>query len=139
MDTEQVQITIEADVEYTRGNRTEIETKLYGPFNANLPKLTNPDMYKFMMYTLLQNNFTILSTLAITHVGARIAKHNPRHFKNHKVGALKLKSYFLDKQFEIKQRGDHTCMVDFVWYHCRGKRGFRMYNYEKLKDNTGVS
>ena len=50
MDTEQAQITIEADVEYTLGNRTEIETKVYEPFNADLPKLTNPDMYKFMMY-----------------------------------------------------------------------------------------
>ena len=70
-------------------------------------------MYKFLMYTLLQNNFTVLSTETIAEIGATITAHNEQFFKDHKVGALKLNTFFLDKQFQIKQRGDNTCMVDF--------------------------
>lgn len=48
-----------------------------------------------MIYTLLQNNFTILSTQTIARVGAKIITHNQQFFKNHKVGALKLNTFFL--------------------------------------------
>ena len=50
-----------------------------------------------------------------------------------KAGALKLDSYFLDKQFPIKQRGDNTCMIDFIWHQSHNKMGFRSYTYQKLK------
>ena len=45
------------------------------------PKLSNPDMYKFLMYTLLQNNFTVLLTETIAEIGATITTHNEQFFK----------------------------------------------------------
>ena len=96
-----------------------------------VPKLSKPDMYKFLMYTLLQNNFTVLSTETIAEIGATIITHNEQFFKDHKVGVLKLNTFFLDKQFH-KQRGDNTCMVDFVWHNSRvrnNSRNIRIKNY----------
>ena len=90
------------------------------------------------MYTLLQNNFTVLSTETIAEIRANIATHNEQFFKDHKVGALKLNTFFLDEQFQIKQRGDNTCMVDFVWYNCQGKKGFKKYTYQKLSDELEI-
>ena len=40
----------------------------------------------------------------------------------------------MDKQFPIKQRGDSTCMIDFVWHHCKNKKGFKTYTYKKIND-----
>ena len=131
---ERAQITINTVIEHTIGNRTEFTDKSYGPFKMEVPKLSKPDMYKFLMYTLLQNNFTVLSTETIAEIGATITTHNEQFFKDHKVGALKLKTFFLDKQFQIKQRGENTCMVDFVWHNCKGKKGFQKYTYQKLSD-----
>ena len=91
-------------------------------------------MYKFLMYTLLQNNFTVLSTETIAEIGATITTHNERFFKDHKVGELKLNTFFLGKQFQIKQPGENTCMVDFVWHNCKGKTGFQKCTYQKLSD-----
>lgn len=99
-----------------------------------VPKLSKTDMYKFLMYTLLKNNFTVLSTETISEIGATITTHNEQFFKDHSVGALKINAFFLDKQFQIKQRGDNTCTVDFVWQNCKGKRGFQKYIYQKLSD-----
>ena len=62
---EGAQITINTVIEHTTGNRTEFTDKSYGPFKMEVPKLSKPDMYKFLMYTLLQNNFTVLSTETI--------------------------------------------------------------------------
>ena len=91
-----------------------------------------------MIYTLLQNNFTILSTQTIVNVGAHIITHNEQFFKNHKAGAVSLNTFFLDKQFPIKQRGDNTCMVDFVWHHCKNKKGFKTYTYKKLEKELSM-
>ena len=131
---ERAQITINAVIEHTIGNRTEYTDKTYGPFKMEVPKLSKPDMNKFLMYTLLQNNFTVLSTETIAEIGATITTHNEQFFKDHVAGALKLNTFFLDKQFQIKQRGDNTCMVDFVWHNCKGKKGFQKYTYKKLSD-----
>ena len=135
---ERAQITINTVIERTIGNRTVFTDKSYGPFKMEVPKLSKPDMYKFLMYTLLQNNFTVLSTETIAEIGATITTHNEQFFKDHKVGALKLNTFFLDKQFQIKQRGDNTCMVDFVWHNCQGKKGFQKYTYQKLYDEMEV-
>ena len=129
---ERAQITIHAVIEHTIGNRTEYTDETYGPFKMEVPKLSRPDLYKFLMYTLLQNNFTVLSTETIAEIGATITTHNEQFFKDHKVGALKLNTFFLDKQFQIKQRGENTCKMDFVWHNCKGKNGFqniRIRNY----------
>ena len=135
---ERAQITINTVIEHTIGNRTEFTDKSYGPFKMEVPKLSKPDMYKFLMYTLLQNNFTVLSTETIAEIGATITTHNEKFFKDHKVGALKLNTFFLDKQFQIKQRRENTCMVDFVWHNCKGKKGFQKYTYQKLYDEMEV-
>ena len=135
---ERAQITINAVIEHTIGNRTEFIDKTYGPFKMEVPKLSKPDMYKFLMYTLLQNNFTVLSTETIVEIGATITTHNEQFFKDHIAGALKLNTFFLDKQFQIKQQGDNTCMVDFVWHNCKGKKGFQKYTYQKLYDEMEV-
>ena len=87
-----------------------------------------------LVYTLLQHDFSILLTQNIASVGAKILTHKPFEFRNMKVGALKLNSFFLDKQFPIKQRGDNTCMTDFIWHQCQRKNGFKRYSYQKLKD-----
>ena len=78
-------------------------------------------------YSLIKNNFINRKTIA--KIEAKIMIHKPLHFKHMKVGALKLDSYFLDKQFPIKQRGDNTCMIDFIWHQCHNKKGFRSYTY----------
>ena len=138
---EWAQITINTVIEHTIGNRTEFTDKSYGPFKMEVPKLSKPDMYKFLMYTLLQNNFTVVSTETIAEIGATtatITTHNEQFFKDHVAGALKLNTFFLDKQFQIKQRGDNTCMVDFVWHNCQGKKGFQKYTYQKLTDELEV-
>ena len=135
---ERAQITINAVIEHTIGNRTEYTDKTYGPFKMEVTKFSKPDMYKFLMYTLLQNNFIILSTETIAEIGATITTHNEEFFKDHVAGALKLNTFFLDKQFQIKQRGDNTCMVDFVWHNCQGKKGFQKYTYQKLSDELEV-
>ena len=135
---ERAQITINTVIEHTIGNRTEFTDKSYGPFKIEVPKLSKPDMYKFLMYTLLQNNFTVLSTEAIAEIGATITTHNEQFFKDHVAGALKLNTFFLDKQFQIRQRGENTCMVDFVWHNCKGRKGFQKYTYQKLYDEMEV-
>ena len=135
---ERAQITINAVIEHTIGNRTEFIDKTYGPFKTEVPKLSKPDMYKFLMYTLLQNNFKVLSTETIAEIGATITTRNEQFFKDHVAGALKLNTFFLDKQFQIKQRGDNTCMVDFVWHNRKGKKGFQKYTYQKLYDELEV-
>ena len=130
---ENVQLMINADVENLIGNKRVITQKNYEPFKMEMPKMYEEDTYKFMAYTLSQHNSTILSTQTIANIGAKII-HKPLHFKHMKAGALKLDSYFLDKQFPIKQRGDNTCMIDFIWHQCHNKMGFRSYTYQKLKD-----
>lgn len=104
------------------------------PFRMAVRKIDTDVMYKYMIYTLLQNNLSILSTQTIANVGAKITTHNEQFFKHHKAGALKLSTFFLEKQFPIKQRRDNTCMVDFVWHHCKNKRGFKTYTYKILSD-----
>ena len=70
----------------------------------------------------------------MANIGAKIMIYKPLEFRNMKVGALKLNTFFLDKQFPIKQRGDNTCMIDFIWHQCQNKVGFKRYTYQKLKE-----
>lgn len=94
---EKVQITIHADIEHILGNKTDINEKIYGPFSMEIPKLSKPDMYKFLMYTLLKKKISVLSTETITDIGATINTHNEQFFKDHEIGKLKLNTFFLDK------------------------------------------
>lgn len=110
------------------------QPKSYGPFKTSIPKLDNEDMYKFMVYTLLKNNLTLLSAQTITAVGCKIITHNKQFFKDHKLSALKLESFFLNKQRPIRSHGEKTCVLDYVWNQCRGKRGFKTCTHDNLKE-----
>ena len=91
-------------------------------------------MYKFMVHTLLKNNFTLLSAQTITAIGCKIITHNKQFFKDHKVGALKLESFFLSNQRQIKSHGENNCVLGYVWDQCRGRKGFKTYTYDKSKE-----
>lgn len=90
-----------------------------------MPRLSENDIYKFMVDTLLKNNISAQTIMAI---GSKIITHNKQYFKDHKMGKLKLGSFFLSQgQQTRKARGNNTCVLNFVWDQCRGKRGFRNY------------
>lgn len=125
---------IEADVENWNGKTRMITPETFGPLSMEMPQLSNEDLYKFMVFTLLQHDFSILSTQTIANIGAKIMIHKPLEFRHMKIGALKLNTFLLDKQFPIKQRGDNTCMIDFIWHQCQNKVGFKRYTYQKLKE-----
>ena len=55
---ERVQVMIEADVENWNGKTRMITPKTFGPFSMEMPQLSNEDLYKFMVFTLLQHDFT---------------------------------------------------------------------------------
>lgn len=78
--------------------------------------------------------FTLLSAQTITAFACEIITHNKQFFKDHKMGVLKLESFFLSKQRQIKSHGENTCVLDYVWDQCRGKGGFKTYTYDKLKE-----
>lgn len=100
----------------------------------DIPQLNNEDMYRFMVYTLLKNNFTLLSAEEIKKIGFKIITHNNKFFMKHSMGSLKLESYLLNKQRPIKSHGKDTCVVDYVWDQVRDKKGFKTYSYDKLKN-----
>ena len=108
--------------------------KTFGPFQMVVPRLSREDMYKFFMYTLLTNNFSLLSAEVITKIGARVITYDPQFFAHHFMAGLKLESYLLSNQRKPKSYGSDSCVIDFVWDQVRGKRGFKTYDYKKLKD-----
>ena len=127
-----VSITLFVDI--TDENDETTEEKTYGPFVIDLPRLSKDDMYKLMVYVLMTNNFNPLSGQLITAIGAKILTHNPKFFAKHKMGGLKLETYLLSNSRKIKSHGENTCVLDYVWDQVRGQKGFRTYNYNKLKD-----
>lgn len=109
--------------------------KTYGPFTIEKPvNLSNQDTYKLAMYTLLNKNFTILSGQHIVGSGCKILNLKKTLIEKIKMGSLKLDIYFLCKQRPIKKHGKKTCVIDYVWSQIKGKRGFKTYTYDKLKD-----
>ena len=87
-----------------------------------------------MMYVLLKNGFNILSTQTIEEVGAKIITHKKSFFKDHKMGRLKLESFFLDNRKKFKVRDSDTCVIDYIWDEIKGKHGFKKYTYQSLAD-----
>ena len=106
----------------------------YGPFQMDIPQLNFEDMYKFFMYTLLTSRFTLLSAEVITEIGGRVITYEPQFFAHHLMAGLKFESYLLSNQRKPKSYGSDSCVIDFVWDQVRGKRGFKSYDYKKLKD-----
>ena len=129
-----IQITVLAGVRYTIGSTSELESKEWGPFHISIPKLTKSDMYKLFIYILLTNGFSILSTQTIEEVGAKIITHKKSFFKDHKMGRLKLESFFLDSRKKLKVRDNYTCVIDYIWNEIQNVRGFKKYAYESLAD-----
>ena len=108
--------------------------KTYGPYQMSIPRLNLEDMYKFFMYTLLSHNYTPLSAEVISKIGARVITHDPQFFDQHFMAGLKLESYLLSKQRKPKSYGSESCVIDYVWDQVRGKKGFKTYDYNKLKN-----
>lgn len=96
--------------------------------------MTKEDMYKFMVYILYENGFVPQSTERIEEIGATVIHHKRSFFKDHKMGRLKLESYFLDNKNKIKVRGPDSCVLDYFWHEIKGRRGFKSYTYDKLLD-----
>ena len=129
-----IQITVLAEVRYSIGVTSELESKEWGPFHISIPKLSKKDMYKLMLYVLLTNGFNILSTQTSEEVGAKIITHKKSFFKDHKMERLKLESFFLDNKNKIKIHGSETCVLDYIWHEVKGKHGFKTYTYKKLSE-----
>ena len=81
-----IRVKVEAKVRYSYGITEALESKEWGPFEVNIPKLTNSGMYKLFIYLLLKNGFSILSTQTIEEVRASIITHKKSFFKHHKMG-----------------------------------------------------
>ena len=120
-----IRVKIEAEVRYSYGITSNSESKEWGPFEVNIPKLTERNMYKLFIYLLLENGFSILSAQTIEEVGATIITHKKRFFKHHKMGRFKLESFFLDNKNKFRVRDSDTCVIDYIWSQVKGQRGFK--------------
>ena len=76
-----------------------------------------------MVYKLLESNFTLLLAQEIGKIGSKIITHYKQFFMEHEMGGLKLDSYTFNKQRQIKNHGENTCVLDYVKDQVRGKRG----------------
>ena len=52
-----IQITVLAEVRYTIGSTSELESKEWGPFHISIPKLTNPSSISVHAYTATYTKF----------------------------------------------------------------------------------
>lgn len=107
--------------------------KMHGPFVTDIPGLNKGDVYKFMVYTAMKNNFTLLSAEHISAIGAREIAYDKQFFQKHNMGEFNLETFSLSSQKSIKQTGYNTCVVDYFWSQCMGKCGFKSYTFDKLK------
>ena len=113
---------------------TETVEKKFGPFDMIIPKFDDiRDMYKFIVYTQLINNFSLQSGQRITKIGAKVLTFKKRLLKQMPMMRVQLCSRLLSKYGKVKSRGLITCVIDFIWDQVKGKPGFRSYTYEKLK------
>lgn len=62
---ESVSITLFVDIR----DGLIVNENTYGPFIMDVPKLSKYDIYKFMVYTLIYNKFTLLSAQEIMKIG----------------------------------------------------------------------
>ena len=108
------------------------ENRTFGPFDVELPNLSRRDMYKLMVYTLLKNNFTLQSAQVITKIGAKVMVYNKQLLGEHYMEGVKLESHLLSKCGKIKSFGKDTCVPDYLWDQCKGRRGCRSYTREKF-------
>ena len=100
----------------------------------SIPQTSVRDMYKFMVFMLFESGYTVQSTERLEEIGATVIHHKRSLFKDHKMGRLKLESYFLDNKNKLKVHGSNSCVLDYLWHEIKGRRGFKTYTYEKLSD-----
>ena len=111
-----------------------ITDKNYGPFQTVMPtELNQDDMYKFVLYTLLNSNINLLSGDSIFELGFDILKLEKRDIINHKMGRLSLENYLLQNQKKIKSHGKDLCVIDYVFDAIKNKRVFKRYDYKRLQ------
>ena len=129
-------MTIDARIVHSlRGVGETVTDHTYGPFTVKMPvNLSIPDTYKFALSTLMNSNITLLSGESITDIGFQLVNLDKKRPFKHSMGKLKLESYLLNKQRPIKSHGVNTCVVDYIWDQVCGKKGFKTYTYEKLKN-----
>ena len=109
--------------------------KQYGPFQTMMPVgLSQDDKYKFVLYTLLNSNISLLSGESIYELGFDIIKLEKRNIIHHKMGRLKLETYLLKHQKPIKSHGSDLCVIDYIYDAIKGKRGFKRYDFDRLKN-----
>ena len=109
--------------------------KNYGPFITRMPSLlSNEDKYKYALYILLKSNVNMLSGEFISELGFDIMKLEKRDIVHHKMGSVKLENYLLQHQRPIKSQGKDLCVIDYVFDTIKDKRGFKRYDYNRLRD-----
>lgn len=87
------------------------------------------------MYTLLtHNNFGMQSGEFISAIGCQYTILDKKFFIKQKMGVLKFESFLLNKQRPITTHAENSCVIDYFWDQVKGKRGFKTYTYEKLKN-----
>lgn len=107
----------------------------FGPFNTKIPSgLRVRDKYKFALSELIKSGVNFISGQSVSELGFNIISLDKKQPGNTKMGSLKLESYLLNKQRPITKHGAKSCVVDYVWDQVRGKRGFKTFTYEKLRD-----
>ena len=79
---ETVSITIDVLIEFVRGMNISVTKKTYGPFTVKKPvNMSKMDVYKFVMYTLLNKQFNLLSGEYISGIGCQIIKLDKKKFQ----------------------------------------------------------
>lgn len=126
-------ISLTIDIVLNRPSGEQIN-KYYGPIETLIPaNLSLSDKYKFALYSLLDAGIHFLSGEYISSLSFQYMILRKREFIKHKMGKLGLISYLLKDQKAIKKHGNDTCVVDYIWDQVKGKRGFKKYDYKRLK------
>ncbi len=129
-----INISLIIKIKLNRPDNTSID-KIYGPIETFIPSyMSDDDIYKFALYTLLNTKVNFLSGEYISHLGFEYIILKKQSFFDHKMGNLKLVSHLLSNQRPIRSHGNNSCVVDYIWDQVKGKRGFKIYDYKRLKD-----
>ena len=71
----------------------------------------------------------------IAQIRCKIIPYDDKQFIKENMGRLKLASYLINrKNADSRRCGENTCVVDYVWDQTKSKKGFKTYDYHKLKN-----
>ena len=71
-------------------------------------------MSTFMVFTLPENKFTLLSAQEISKIGCKLVTHNKQFFMHHFMAGMKLEYYVFNKQRQVTKLRDDSCVIDYV-------------------------